>query len=46
MRKAQKQQAEEFAKLLDRAHNEIRKAIDRKDPGTARVRRALLSWEI
>ncbi len=36
MRKAQKQQAEEFAKLLDRAHNEIRKAIDRKDPGTAR----------
>lgn len=36
MRKAQKQQAEGFAKLLDRAHNEIKKAIDRKDPDTAR----------
>ncbi len=36
MRKAQKQQAEDFARLLNRAHDEIRKALERKDRNTAR----------
>ena len=31
MRKAQKKQAEDFIKLLDRAHNEVKKAMERKD---------------
>ncbi len=35
MRKAQKQQAEDFVKLLDRAHKEIKKAIERKDGAAA-----------
>lgn len=31
MRKAQKKQAEDFIKLLDRAHNEVKRAMERKD---------------
>ena len=35
MRRAQKKQAEDFVALLGEAHDEIKKAIDRKDMALA-----------
>ena len=35
MRKAQKQQAEDFIKILGEAHDEIRKAIEKKNISAA-----------